>query len=217
MKQLTNYQRVSNYLVKIFKAINEEYFNNELEVPTITIQSTVGAYGHVSVQKVWHSNDVATHELNLSADYLNRPIENVVATLIHEASHLYALQNDIKDTSNRGVYHNKNFKKIAEEMGHLQIEKHDKYGWTITYPTEDTLDFIIAYGFEDIQLVRGSQFSFVGIGGSKAGNGGMVPPKTKKPSSTRKYICPCCGNSFRATKELNVMCMDCDEQFIVAE
>lgn len=217
MKQLTNYQRVSNYLVKIFKAINEEYFNNDLEVPTITIQSTVGAYGHVSVQKVWHSNEVATHELNLSADYLNRPIENVVATLIHEASHLYALQNDIKDTSNRGVYHNKNFKKIAEEMGHLQIEKHDKYGWTITYPTEDTLDFIIANGFEDIQLVRGSQFSFTGIGGSKAGNGGMVPPKTKKPSSTRKYICPCCGNSFRATKELNVMCMDCNEQFIVAE
>ena len=217
MKQLTNYQRVSNYLVKIFKAINEEYFNNELEVPTITIQSTVGAYGHVSVQKVWHSNEVATHELNLSADYLNRPIENVVATLIHEASHLYALQNDIKDTSNRGVYHNKNFKKIAEEMGHLQIEKHDKYGLTITYHTEDTLDFIIANGFEDIQLVRGSQFSFTGIGGSKAGNGGMVPPKTKKPSSTRKYICPCCGNSFRATKELNVMCMDCNEQFIVAE
>lgn len=217
MKQLTNYQRVSNYLVKIFKAINEEYFNNELEIPTITIQSTVGAYGHVSVQKVWHNNDTATHELNLSADYLNRPIENTVATLIHEASHLYALQNDIKDTSNRGVYHNKNFKKIAEEMGHLHIEKHDKYGWTITEPTEDTLDFIISYGFEDIQLVRGSQFSFTGIGGSKAGNGGAVPPKTRKPSSTRKYICPCCGNSFRATKELNVMCMDCNEQFIVTQ
>ena len=217
MKQLTNYQRVSNYLVKIFKAINEEYFNNELEIPTITIQSTVGAYGHVSVQKVWYNDTTATHELNLSADYLNRPIENTVATLIHEASHLYALQNGIKDTSNRGVYHNKNFKKIAEEMGHLHIEKHDKYGWTITEPTEDTIDFIIQYGFEDIQLVRGSQFSFTSIGGSKAGNGGMVPPKTRKPSSTRKYICPCCGNSFRATKELNVMCIDCNEQFIVAE
>lgn len=217
MKQLTNYQRVSNYLVKIFRAINKEYFNNELEIPTITIQSTVGAYGHVSVQKVWHNGTTATHELNLSADYLNRPIENTVATLIHEASHLYALQNGIKDTSNRGVYHNKNFKKIAEDMGHLQIEKHDKYGWTITSPTEDTLDFIIKNGFEDIQLVRGAQFSFAGIGGSKAGNGGMVPPKTRKPSSTRKYICPCCGNSFRATKKLNVMCMDCNVQFIVAE
>ena len=217
MKQLTNYQRVSNYLVKVFKGINEEYFNNELEVPTITIQSTVGAYGHVSVQKVWHNDTTATHELNLSADYLNRPIEDTVATLIHEACHLYALQNDIKDTSNRGVYHNKKFKQIAEEIGHLHIEKHDKYGWTLTYPTEDTLNFIIEYGFEDIQLVRGSQISFTGIGGAKAGNGGVaLPPKTRKPSSTRKYICPCCGNSFRATKELRVKCMDCDVQFVLA-
>ena len=218
MKKLTNYQRVSNYLVKIFKAINEEYFNNELEIPTITIQSTVGAYGHISVQKIWHNNDVAMHELNLSADYLDRPIENTVATLIHEASHLWNLQHNIKDTSNQGVYHNKNFKKTAEEMGHLHIERHEKYGWTVTSPTEDTLNFIINRGFEDIQLVRGTQFTFTGIGGAKAGNGSPIPPaKTKKPSSTRKYICPHCGNSFRATKNLNVLCMDCDVQYLLAD
>lgn len=217
MKQLTNYQRISNYLVKVFKGINEEYFDNTLEIPTITIQSTVGAYGHISVQKIWHSADVETHELNLSADYLNRPIEETVATLIHEACHLYALQNGIKDTSNRGIYHNRKFKDIAENIGHLHIEKHDKYGWTITEPTEDTLDFIIRYGFEDIQLVRASQFSFTGVGGAKAGNGGTLPPKTRKPSSTRKYICPCCGNSFRATKKLNVLCMDCNVQYVVAQ
>lgn len=217
MKQLTNYQRVSQYLVKVFKAINEEYFNSELEVPTITIQSTVGAYGHVSVNKVWHNNETATHELNLSADYLNRPIENVVATLIHEACHLYAIANDIKDTSNNGVYHNKKFKQLAEDRG-LEISRHDKYGWTITEPTEETIDFCINNGFEDIQIVRQSMFSLGGFSGGKAGNGSTsIAPKPKKPSSTRKYICPCCGNSFRATKEINVMCMDCNEQFIIAE
>ena len=129
MKQLTNYQRVSNYLVKVFKAVNEEYFENELEMPTISIQSTSSAYGHVSVSKLWTNGEIATHELNLSADYLNRPIENVVATLIHEACHLYAMQNNIKDTSNRGVYHNKRFKALAEERG-LHIERHPRYGWT---------------------------------------------------------------------------------------
>lgn len=36
MKKLTNYQRTAQYLNKVFKLINEEYFNNELEVPTIT-------------------------------------------------------------------------------------------------------------------------------------------------------------------------------------
>lgn len=130
MKKLTNYQRTAQYLNKVFKLINEEYFNNELEVPTITIQSTVGAYGHVSVNKVWHNDTIATHELNLSADYLNRPIENIVATLIHEGCHLYALQNNIKDTSNRGIYHNKRFKALAEESQqtrNLWLDNHRAY------------------------------------------------------------------------------------------
>ena len=211
MKKLTNYQRTAQYLNKVFKLINEEYFNNELEVPTITIQSTVGAYGHVSVNKVWHNDTEATHELNLSADYLNRPIENIVATLIHEGCHLYALQNNIKDTSNRGIYHNKRFKALAEERG-LQISKHKTYGWTITEPTERTLDFCIINQLEDIQIVRQTPYS-IGISGGKAGSGSAPVTRPKKPSSTRKYICPCCGNSFRATKTIRVLCMDCNVQF----
>lgn len=215
MKQLTNYQRATNYLVKVFKLINEKYFDNTLDIPTITIQSKTGTYGHITVNKVWSNNEVSTHELNICADYLNRPVENIVATLIHEACHLYALQNNIQDTSNRGIYHNKRFKKLAEERG-LYIEKHNVYGWTITEPTEETLDFCIDNNLEDIQLFRQSSFSFGTIGGgSKAGNGTTLPPTPKK-SSTRKYICPCCGNSFRATKNINVLCMDCDVQFELA-
>ena len=219
MKEMTNYQRVANYLVKIFKAVNAEYFENELDVPTITIQSTVGAYGHITTSKVWNNGDVATYELNIGADYLSRPIENVVSTMIHEAVHLYCMLKGIKDTSNRGVYHNKRFKEIAESKGHLIIDKHDKYGWTITTPSDDTLEFCIAYGFDDIKIHRETGYSFTGVSGGKSGNGGTIhiPPKVKKPSSTRKYICPCCGNSFRATKSLNVLCMDCNEQYVLAE
>lgn len=216
MKTLSNYQRTTNYLVKVFKAVNEHYFNNELETPTITIQSSVGAYGHITTSKVWNNNGVATYELNLGAETLSRPIENVVATMIHESVHLYCLMNDIKDTSNRGIYHNKTFKRLAEEIGHLQIDRHDRYGWTITTPTEDTIDFCIEYGFEDILISRENPYSFRGVGLPKAGNGTDLP-KVKKPSSTRKYICPCCKSSFRATRNLNVLCMDCDEQFVLAE
>ena len=216
MKALTNYQRATNYLVKVFKAVNEHYFNGELETPTITIQTSVGAYGHITTNKVWNSNGSTSYELNIGAETIARPIENVVATMIHECSHLYALMHGIKDTSNQGVYHNKRFKKIAEEMGHLSIDKHDKYGWTITSPTEDTLDFCIEYGFDDILISRESPYTFKGVGLPKAGSGSELP-KIKKPSSTRKYICPCCGNSFRATKSINVMCMDCEVQFITAD
>lgn len=214
MKQLTNYQRATQYLNKVFKLINAEYFNNELETPTITIQSTVGAYGHVSVGKVWHNTETATHELNLSADYMNRPIENVVATLIHEGCHLYAMQNGIKDTSNRGIYHNARFKALAEARG-LSISKHERYGWTVTEPTEETMDFCISNGLEDIIIHRESSWHPAPTGGGKATAGtNTVAPR--KPSSTRKYICPCCGNSFRATKDIRVKCMDCDVQFVKA-
>lgn len=217
MKQLTNYQRVANYLVKIFRAVNEEYFDGELDMPTITIQSTVGAYGHVTTSRVWSDGEHASYELNIGADYLTRPIENVVATMIHEGVHLYCMAKGIKDTSNRGVYHNGSFRKIAEEKGHLIIERHEKYGWTITYPSDDTIQFCLDHDFDDILIGRNTGYTMVGIGTPKAGNGNGVQPKVKKPSSTRKYICPCCGNSFRATKNLNVLCMDCNEQFVLAD
>ena len=213
MKKLTNYQRTANYLVKIFRAVNAHYFGGELEMPTITIQSTVGAYGHISTSRVWSDGEKTSYELNIGADYLSRPIENVVATLIHEASHEYALLHGIKDTSNRGVYHNKRFKAIAEGKGKLVIDRHPKYGWTVTSPSEDTINFCVEYGFEDILISRNTFIGFSGAVGGQSGDDGKAK-RPKKPTSTRKYICPCCGNSFRATKDLNVVCMDCNEQFV---
>ena len=32
-----------------------------------------------------------------------------------------------------------------------------------------------------------------------------------KRTNVIKYMCPCCGNSVRATKEVMIMCMDCQE------
>ena len=49
MKEITSYNRAVQYLNKIFKHINTEFFNDSLEMPTITVQSTAEAYGHVTV------------------------------------------------------------------------------------------------------------------------------------------------------------------------
>ena len=43
-------------------------------------------------------------------------------------------------------------------------------------------------------------------------NSGTNTTPPPRPSSTRKYICPCCGNSVRATKTVNIACLDCDTQ-----
>lgn len=217
MKKLNNYRRAVQYLQKIYNLINEEYFEGQLEEITLTIQESTRSYGHVSVSNTWFTTDnKAMKELNVSANYLTRDITEVVTTLIHECSHIYNMQNNIKDTSNSYIYHNKRFKKTAEELGKIKIDRHEKYGWTISSPTEETIDFCIRNGLENIMIGRQSEFSFGGFTGGTSGN--TTPPRTTttKPSSTRKYICPCCGNSFRATKDINVICGDCNVKFIKA-
>lgn len=215
MKQTTNIQRATQYLQKIGKLVNERFFDNALPMPTITIQSSVSAYGHCTTKQVW-SNSLGcnTYEINIGAETLDRPIENTVATMVHEFVHLYCRENNITEVSANGFYHNKTFKKLAEERG-LIIDKHPQYGFTVTTPGEEILDFCIENDLEDIELHRETPFSIRITGGAAAGNGTNIKP-VRKPSSTRKYICPCCGSSFRATKELNVLCIDCNEQFILA-
>ena len=215
MKKLNNYRRTVQYLQKIYNLINEEYFNGELEEITLTVQESVRSYGHVSISNTWFTDDKAMKELNISANYLRRDITEVVTTLIHECSHIWNMQKGIKDTSNGYIYHNKRFKQTAEELGKIKISRSDKYGWTISSPTEETVDFCIRNGLEDIQIGRQLEYSFgTGFTGRTSGNGTDTPTRPRKPSSTRKYICPCCGNSFRATKDINVLCIDCGEQYV---
>ena len=97
MKETVKTSRTAGYLEKIFRALNAKYFNGELEEPIITIQSTPRAYGHVTVAKAWQRGDTTRHELNIGAGTLARPIENVVATTLHECVHLWNLQNGIQD------------------------------------------------------------------------------------------------------------------------
>ena len=213
MKQTVKTSRTAGYLEKMFRALNDRYFGGKLPEPIITIQSTPKSYGHISVQKVWKSGEDNRHEINIGAGTLDRPIENVTATLLHEMVHLYNMENGIKDTSRGGTYHNKRFKTEAEKRD-LLIDYDSRIGFSITQPGEGLLDFIIEQGWTDIRMGRQEGLFLKGKTGPKAKGGededGEEPKKKK--SSTRKYKCPCCGNSVRATKEVNIICGDCMEK-----
>lgn len=212
MKETVKTSRTAGYLEKIFRALNRDFFGGELEEPIITIQSTPRAYGHVTVAKIWKRKEDWRHELNLGAETLNRPIEEVVATMLHEMVHLYNLAHGVQDCSRGGSYHNRKFKEEAERRG-LSIQHHEKYGWTITEATEETIEYIIEQGWDEVQINRGGGiWTPPSNGGSKTGDPSGQDPKPPKKSSTRKLICPCCGNSVRATKAVRIMCMDCNEQ-----
>lgn len=210
MKETVKTSRTAGYLEKIFRALNAKYFNGELEEPIITIQSTPRAYGHVTVAKAWQRGDTTRHELNIGAGTLARPIENVVASTLHECIHLWHLQNGIQDCSRGGQYHNKKFKEAAEARD-LKIGYDPRIGWSITEPTDALCEFILEQGWEDIQMNRiECAYTSRGTGAGNAVGGAGSPGKGANSHSI-KYVCPCCHNSVRATKAVNIKCADCDE------
>ena len=212
MKELTSYNRVAGYLNKVFDLLNAEYFENALSRPTITIQSTPKAYGHFSLNSdTWVSKLGGTHEINIGAGTLARPIENVVATLLHEMVHYFNHINGVQDCSRGNTYHNKRFKEAAEKRG-LIITHSDKYGWSHTEPSDELLEFCLRFGLTEILINRNEATYFRVGGGTGTHDGANSPPP--RISSTRKYICPCCKMSVRATRTVRIACMDCNEQMV---
>lgn len=216
--EIIDYATAAKYLKAIYGLLNKDYFNNRLEDVTITIQSKAGTFGHFSIDKVWKHEDGKMedrqHEINISAGYMARPIENIVATLMHESVHLFNFSRGVKDVSSNGVYHNKIFKQEAENRD-LIIKKHPQYGWTLTTPSPMLIAWVKKNGLVDIPIYRDDYVvQFGGTGGADGnkpvGTDGTVKP-VKKKCSTRKYVCSVCGLSVRATKEVNIICGDCME------
>lgn len=215
MKELTSYNRVAGYLNKVFDLLNAAFFESALSRPTITIQSTPRAYGHFSLREdTWISKLGKTHEINIGAGTLARPIEEVAATLLHEMVHYYNFVNGVQDCSRNGTYHNRKFKKAAEARG-LIVQHSEKYGWSHTSPSDELLEFVLDNDLTDI-LINRNEFSSFQITGTGPHSGTPIGTTVPKKSSSRKYICPCCGMSVRATKEVNIACLDCGVKMVPA-
>ena len=178
---------------RIFKLLNEKYFNEELERPIITISR---ACGRIKVNKAWFGKDEKWFgEINICAEYLNRPTDEVITAFLHEMCHLWNIQQGIKDTSNDGLYHNAKFKKVAERSG-LIVEKSDKYGFCMTKPSDKLKGLIKSkVCLERIKIYK-------------------IASMTKK--SRRKYTCPGCGLIIQATKDLTgiLFCKRCKQDLV---
>ncbi len=195
------YQDTINYISAMYDFFNEKLFNGELIKPVLTINPDEKnkAYGWITRDKLWKKdkNDEGMYEINLSAQFLNRPISEIASTLIHEMCHQWARVNNFQDTARSGSFHNKLFKEIAEDHG-LNAEYVHGRGWTATSLNEATAKLL------DI-FMEGNPPKLVYR---------EMPIKVKRVRdvSIRKYVCPDCEVSVRATKAVNVVCGDCNKQ-----
>lgn len=139
-------------LNRIFNLLNENFFENKLELPVIIIQSnSKKILGSCSNNRIWINKDndkLSKYEINITAENLNMEIDEIVATLLHEMIHLYCSINNIKDTSNNSIYHNKKFKEESEKRG-LIISYAKTIGWSVTKLKEETKELIKTFNVDE--------------------------------------------------------------------
>lgn len=218
MKQIDKMSRLTGELEKCFRLLNQDFFNNELDTPIIMVIPTSKAYAHYVPFDIWNTKDSQKREINIASGTLDRPIENIIASLLHEMVHMF---NDtvlnIQDTSRKNQYHNKRFAEQAEKRG-LVITRSDKYGYAHTAPGDTLIEWILEHEeLREVEICRLNPASPVAVGiGTHASNGGELRPISTN-SHHRTYICPCCSNSVRATKAVNIICGDCMESMLLKQ
>ena len=203
---------IRNNLKKIeelFLVYRQKFFDGNIIVPVITFNpnpnARKSALGWCSTKKIWinKNTNVAYYEITICPEFLDRSIYEISGTLLHEMTHLYNIQNNIKDCSRNNVYHNKYFKAEAEKRG-LLISFSKQIGWSKTELNDEAKQFIDDnVDLKLVPLVRGD------IHITNTGNETGDTREIKKTSI--KYSCPSCKNSVRATKVVRIKCIDCDE------
>ena len=195
------YLETVEYLSTMYDFFNEKLFNGELVKPVITISPDEKnkAFGWITRDKLWkeNENDEGMYEINISAQFLNRPLSEITSTLIHEMCHQFARVNNFKDTARSGSFHNKLFKEIAEDHG-LNAEYVHGRGWTATSLSEGTEKLLHGFLKDNPQTLVYREMP--------------IKVKRVRDVSVWKYICPDCEASVRATKAVNVVCGDCNKQ-----
>ncbi len=204
IRTITTITELHAALTAAFNAINRDFYDGKLEKVIITTKEgkKKKAYGWIELQKNWTQNGKQRHEINISVDYIGeRTVEDMIVTLMHEMVHLYNVQNNIKDTSRAGRYHNKKFKEAAEKHGLICTERED-VGFNDTEATDETKEWIK----NNIKIKAIGVYKCVAC---------KAPGEPKEKQSMKKMVCPGCGGIARVTSDFPLICKACNMELIL--
>lgn len=128
------------------------------------------------------------HEILIADHHLGADVEEVADTLLHELAHLLADVRGLRDTSNRGRYHNAKFKLCAQDIG-LVVRYEKPFGYR-TLGLSSELRMLLAGTLLDLE------HSLV----LKLANPRRLPPEIgvvedlgEAPIVKRKFVFAICG------------------------
>jgi hypothetical protein len=93
----------------------------------------------------------------------------------------------------------------------MTVDKDIKYGWCITKPTDELKELVKAKCRTGcFKLERKKTYKDGTPKVTTTGSDGKEKTISRVKQGTRKYVCPKCQTIIRATREVNVICGDCD-------
>lgn len=124
-------ERIISEFYKAFDHFNKELCPKALPHPVITLipAGRRNAMGWHAANR-WKKGEFSLTEINMCTEFLQRPIEDVLETLIHEMVHMSNKQDGIRDCNDQ-QRHNKKFMARCEVMG-LTCEKMGRFGFAKT-------------------------------------------------------------------------------------
>lgn len=129
-------------LSDIYDKLNGLYFDDLLPAAAITVRNTKRIYDCCSVRK-----DGESYEILMCAGTLEKPVEEVAATMLHAMVHLYCAESEIIETCQHGRYHNAKFKAECESRD-LAVEYDRANGHVHTRATETFAEKISEVGID---------------------------------------------------------------------
>ncbi len=204
---MTNYQTPTaetyENLDKAFNHFNAELFDHRLPSVLFTLTRKRKAHGYFWAEQFKHREDSdPTHEIALNPDSMDRTLDAVLSTLVHEMTHLE--QQEYGTPGSKGN-HNREWVKLMERVGLIPSNTGEPGG----KQTGRQMTHYIEAGGAFERAMQGLL------------EGGYTLPyftqprpaaEKKKDLSKVKFTCTCCDAKAWAKVGTRIICGDCDEE-----
>ena len=191
-------------LDRAFNHFNEKLFDNRLPPVMFTLTRKRGAHGYFWAEQFKHREDGdPTHEIALNPNTMDRTIEAVLSTLVHEMTHL---EQQEYGTPGKKGHHNKEWVKLMERVGLIPSDTGmpggKQTGRKVTHYIDEQGPFVVA--FQELMPFDLPYFT------QKTDTAGAK----KKDLSKVKRECPCCNAKAWAKQGMRIICGECDEEMV---
>ena len=200
---MTNYQTPTaetyNGLQKAFDHFNETLFEKRLPPVMFTLTRKKGAHGYFWAEQFEHRDGDRTHEIAMNPTTMDRSIEAVLSTLVHEMTHL---EQEEFGKPSKGGHHNMEWAEMMMRVGLTPTDGTGKMtGRKVTHEIDEGGPFEVAMA--DLMPFDIPYFTKP-----------QAKAEKKKDPSKVKHTCACCGAKAWAKAGSRLICGECDENMV---